>query len=99
MKQKETLFKKYLAEIGSNIKAVRIKRGLSLEKLGFDIGLDKSNMFRIEKGQNITLVTLLKIAVILEVKPEQLIRVQNIPSAEAIDNETLVKQNEKNNKK
>ena len=92
MKKKESIFNKYLAEIGSNIKINRLKKGLSLEKLGLDIGLDKSNMFRIEKGQNITLLTLIKIALILDIKPEHLIKAENLPSVDDVDNIVLIKQ-------
>lgn len=96
MKHKETIFNKYLTEIGYNIKTYRIKRGLSLEKLGFDIGLDKSNMFRIEKGQNITLLTLIKIALILDIKPEVLIKVEHLPTFEDVDRILIVKQKRRN---
>ena len=49
--------KAFLEAIGKNIKAYRVKKGLTLEQLGEDIGTDKSNMLRIEQGKNITLLT------------------------------------------
>ncbi len=67
----------FLEQVGNNIRTYRQKKGLTLEALGEDVGLDKSNMHRIEQGKNITLVTLLKIAAYLEVSPGKLI--QNAP--------------------
>ncbi|HRH03908.1 MAG TPA: helix-turn-helix transcriptional regulator [Bacteroidia bacterium] len=66
MKKKETSAKSYLKSVGENIKHYRRQRGLSLDVLGLDIGLDKSNMHKIEAGKNITLLTLLKLAVVLK---------------------------------
>jgi DNA-binding Xre family transcriptional regulator len=66
--------KEFLQQVGDNIRVHRIKRGMSLEALGNDIGLDKSSMHRIESGKNITLVTLAKIAAMLEINPSQLLR-------------------------
>ncbi|HEU4716843.1 MAG TPA: helix-turn-helix transcriptional regulator [Bacteroidia bacterium] len=65
--------KKFLAAVGEKIRHYRLKRGLTLEALGEDIGLDKANVHKIESGQNITLRTLLKVAAFLEVKPVDLI--------------------------
>lgn len=55
----------FLVQVGDNIRRHRTRHGFTLEELGRDIGLDKSNMHRIEMGRNITLVTLLKIAATL----------------------------------
>ena len=65
--------KAFLEAIGQNIKAYRIKKGLTLEQLGEDIGTNKSNMLRIEQGKNITLLTLLKLSGFLETTPHALI--------------------------
>ncbi|MFZ4785025.1 MAG: helix-turn-helix domain-containing protein [Flavobacteriales bacterium] len=64
----------FLKAVGVNIRNKRKSKGYTLEALGEDIGLDKSNTYRIEKGKNITLLTLLKIALFLDVKPEELLK-------------------------
>jgi len=53
--------------IGRNIARYRKHKKMTLENLGFDIGLDKSAISHIEKGKPITVTTLLKIAAALEV--------------------------------
>ena len=63
----------FLQQVGDNIRKERIKKGYTLAALGEDIGLDKSNMHKIEQGKNITLVTLLKIAAFLEIHPTKLL--------------------------
>ena len=62
----------FLVAVGDNIRYYRKKKGFTLEALGEDIGLDKSNMHHIEAGKNITLLTLLKIALFLDVEPSKL---------------------------
>jgi DNA-binding Xre family transcriptional regulator len=50
-----------------------------------DIGLDKSNTYRIEQGKNITLLTLLKISLFLDVPACELLKTDveiNIEDAE-----------------
>ena len=68
--------KEYLLKIGERIKTLRIERSYTLADLGENIGLDKSNTFRLEKGKNFTLLTLIKIAAFLNVQPHELL---NIP--------------------
>lgn len=63
----------FLVAVGDNIRYYRKKKGFTLEALGEDIGLDKSNMHHIEAGKNITLLTLLKIALFLDVEPSKLL--------------------------
>lgn len=58
--------KNFLAAVGDKIRKQRLKQGLTLEQLGENIGLDKGNVHRIETGKNITLLTLLKIALFLK---------------------------------
>jgi transcriptional regulator with XRE-family HTH domain len=64
----------FLKSVGDNIKARRKEKGYTLEALGEDIGLDKSNTFRIEQGKNITLLTLLKISLFLDIEPSELLK-------------------------
>jgi transcriptional regulator with XRE-family HTH domain len=65
--------KDFLSAVGGNIRHYRQKQGLTLEQLGEDIGLDKGNVHRIEAGKNITLLTLLKIALFLKTDPLKLL--------------------------
>jgi transcriptional regulator with XRE-family HTH domain len=97
MASKLTAFDEFLTAIGDNIRRNRIHRGYTLDQLGCDIGLDKSNMYRIEQGKNITLITLIKIAAILEVNPGELLRT-NIVLKQA-DAEAFMKLKEKTSKK
>jgi transcriptional regulator with XRE-family HTH domain len=55
----------FIGLIGDNIRVRRKRIGLSLEKLGLEIGLTRMDVHRIEKGYNITLTTLLKISIAL----------------------------------
>jgi transcriptional regulator with XRE-family HTH domain len=59
-----------IVKVGEQIKYFRKDKGISLESLGLDIGLDGSNMNKIEKGQNITLATLFKILSALKITPK-----------------------------
>jgi len=49
--------------------------GISLRELGEDLGLDKGNTQKIENGKNITLKTLLRVAVFLDITPSDLLSV------------------------
>ena len=65
----------FMRLVGENIKKKRLKKGWTLEQLGLEIGLTKNKVHRIESGYNITLETILKIALALEVKPDTIIKV------------------------
>lgn len=62
----------YLLKVGAEIKKVRIQKKFSLEHLGGEIGLDASNMLKLETGQNLTLNTLLKLCICLETTPAKI---------------------------
>jgi transcriptional regulator with XRE-family HTH domain len=66
----------FLSAVGENIRYYRKKKGFTLEALGEDIGLDKSNMHHIEAGRNLTLLTLLKIATFLDIDPAKLLQTE-----------------------
>ena len=85
--------KDFLEAVGENIRYYRQKRGLTLEALGDDIGLDKGNMHHIEAGKNITLETLLKIAVFLEIDPSKLVNTDVNVSLEAAEDYIVQKKN------
>lgn len=68
MKTSEKKIKQCFLILGETISYHRKKKKITLEQLGFDIGLDKSAMHHIEKGKPITLTTLIKIAAVLEIK-------------------------------
>ena len=63
----------FLKKIGDNIARIRANGGLSLTELGNMCGIKKSNLIPIEKGrQNITLLTLYKIAGALGVQVKEI---------------------------
>ncbi len=74
MKSGEEKIKELFKVLGSTISQKRKKNKITLEQLGFDIGIDKSGMHHIENGKPITLTTFFKICAVLDVKPEILIR-------------------------
>ena len=63
-----------MLSVGENIAKKRKKKLLTLEQLGLEVGLTRTQIHRIEKGYNITLTTLLKVAIVLGVKPESLLK-------------------------
>lgn len=62
----------FVISLGNEIKRLRIQRKITLEELGSDINLDASNMRKIEMGHNITVNTLLKICICLNITPSKL---------------------------
>jgi transcriptional regulator with XRE-family HTH domain len=86
----------FLTQIGENIRLKRKKNELTLEALGLEIGLTRMQVNRIEKGYNITLITILKIAIALGIKPEEILKVDAKFKKE--DLEKLVNSNKANTK-
>ncbi len=89
--------KRFLKAVGENIRRYRKAKGYTLDALGEDIGLDKSNTYRIEQGKNITLLTLMKIAIFLDVPPQNLLDIAVHVSMEEVEEIIAVKR--KNRKK
>lgn len=75
----------FLESVGENIKKWRFRKGWSQEKLGLEIGLTRMHISRIENGYNITLTTILKLALALDVKPESIIKVKLEKSKGALE--------------
>lgn len=64
----------FLAKFGSKVRQLRNSKGLSQEKLAFEIEMDLTSVNEIEKGKrNPTLRTIVRIAQALEVKPAELL--------------------------
>jgi transcriptional regulator with XRE-family HTH domain len=74
VKAGEKKIKECFKILGETIAFERKKMGITLEQLGFDIGLDKSAMHHIENGKPITLTTLIKIAAVLNIKSSSLLK-------------------------
>ena len=73
----QTLSKDFFLEaVGQNVKKGRFRKGWSQEKLGLEIGLTRMQVSRIEKGYNITLTTILKLSLALDVKPGNLLKIE-----------------------
>jgi transcriptional regulator with XRE-family HTH domain len=73
MKKGYSVEKEFLSKVGEKVKLYRTKKQLTLQEFGEDIGLDKGNTHRLENGKNMTLLSLFKIAAILEVNPKNLL--------------------------
>lgn len=72
---KEVMNKKFLQNIGKNIKNLRKDKKLSQEKFGELIGLSRNSIGMIERAEvNIHVLTLYKIAKALEVEPQELLK-------------------------
>jgi DNA-binding Xre family transcriptional regulator len=66
--------KKALKEFGENLRKLRKDKGLSLREMSYACSIDNSKIAKIEKGMiNITLTTLLQLAVALDVHPSSLL--------------------------
>jgi transcriptional regulator with XRE-family HTH domain len=64
-----------LVALGEAIRAIRLHRGLSQEALAADVGLDRSYVGGIERGEhNLTVISLLRIANQLGVKGGELLK-------------------------
>lgn len=64
---------RYLVLIGSNIRKYRKEKNLTIEELGLECGIDKSNLAPIEKGNiNVTIGTLTRISEALQIDLKEL---------------------------
>jgi len=65
---------KALKEFGENLRKLRKDKKLSLREMSYACSIDNSKIAKIEKGKiNITLTTLLQLAVALETHPSSLL--------------------------
>lgn len=65
--------KKFLAALGSRIRKLRTKKGLSLSELAYLCDFEKASLSRIELGKtNTTVLTLTKISKALDVHISEL---------------------------
>jgi transcriptional regulator with XRE-family HTH domain len=69
-----TSIKEFVDLIGRNINAARRIKGITMQQLGEDIGMDRAAISKIENGKNITMETLVKIAAALEIQPSELLQ-------------------------
>lgn len=69
----ENVSRLFLKRIGNNIRRKRRKKELTMQSLGYDIGLSAMQVHRIEKGYNITMITLLKISIALDTPMAELL--------------------------
>jgi transcriptional regulator with XRE-family HTH domain len=60
----------YFKSLGNLISKFRKEKKYSLEELGFQIGIDRSAMHRIENGKPITVTTIIKLCLALNKKPK-----------------------------
>ena len=88
---------RFVKAVGENIKKRRKKKNVSLEELGLRIGISRMDMHRIERGYNITLITILKISLALNISAEKLLKVVYLKRKDEL--EILVNMNKSNRKK
>lgn len=71
-----------LQRFGANLKEIRLRNGLSQEKLAFSVELDRSYISDIERGKrNVSLINILKLSKALNIHPKYLfdyIKVDNV---------------------
>lgn len=66
--------KNYLAQLGNQIRVLRVDSNLSQEKLAFTCDLDRSYIGSVERGErNISVINLCKIAKALNLKTNELL--------------------------
>lgn len=66
--------KKIKLAVGERIRALRMKKGLSQEELGFESGLHRNYIGGIERGErNVAVVNLARLAKALGVRPRDLL--------------------------
>lgn len=59
-----------LKQFGLQVKKLREEKGISQQTLAYEVGIDKRNIQRIEKGElNLTIETLIALSKALEVNP------------------------------
>jgi transcriptional regulator with XRE-family HTH domain len=66
--------KKVLKKFGENLRKLRKQKKLSLRQMSYACSIDNSKIAKIEKGKiNITITTLLQLALALETHPSSLL--------------------------
>jgi transcriptional regulator with XRE-family HTH domain len=59
----------YLKAFGNNLRRVRLEKGLTMESLAFDAGIEYRQLGRIERGEvNTTISTVLALAKALDIE-------------------------------
>lgn len=69
----------YLVAFGKHLRQIRLEKGLTMEALAFDAGIEYRQLGRIERGEvNTTISTVLAIAQALRVDTADLFRFKHI---------------------
>ncbi|MFN7910671.1 MAG: helix-turn-helix domain-containing protein [Bacteroidota bacterium] len=66
----------FQVELGKRIKEHRLKTGLTLEQLGYEVGLEKGDVHKIERGKNITVLTALKLSIAMGIHIQDLFQIK-----------------------
>lgn len=70
--------KDFLIKLGANVKALRVKKGLTQQELGLAIGKEQQHIYRVEAGTvSLTVYFLAQIAEALDVNIADLIDFNN----------------------
>lgn len=75
---KRDILMDFMVGIGENVRKQRLAKKITMEALGKELGVEKTNINRIEAGYNITVTTILKLALALDIEPYKLLQVDLI---------------------
>lgn len=68
---------------GKNLKKLRLQRKLSMEKLAQMADMELSQIYRIESGRvNAKLTTIVALGKALDINPNDLLKIPNLPNAD-----------------
>ena len=68
-------YESFLKTVGNNIRAIRNSKGLSMEAVALEAGIEYRQLGRIERGEgNTTIISLLKIADVLKVNVSEFLK-------------------------
>ena len=71
---KETEHREFLINFGERVKSLRLSQNISRVQMAFEIGCNEKQLRLIEKGEiNTGILSILKIAKVLEVSPKELL--------------------------
>lgn len=70
--------KQILKDFGKRLKSIRLDKNFTQEKLAFSIGVEISQISRIERGLiNTSLLSIIKISTVLQIAPSDLLEPEN----------------------
>ena len=69
-------YESFLKTVGTNIRTIRNSKGLSMEAVALEAGIEYRQLGKIERGEgNTTIISLLKIADVLKVNVSEFLKI------------------------